>query len=429
MNIIVAIFLLGAIIIIHELGHFLLAKKNGITVTEFSVGMGPRLLSVKKNETRYSLKLLPLGGSCMMLGEDETVEDEGAFHKKGVWARFSVIFGGAFFNFILAFLLAIVVIFTIGVDSPYLTKVEEGTAAYEAGLREGDTIKRIDGRRIHFAKEVSPYFFFHPLSQEAVEITYERDGKNYTISAIPDQSSNLMLGFSYGTEMETAEILEVMKGGPLEEVGIEAGDVIINLNGNEIRNNDDLIEYLKKTPLTEESMSLKVLRKDRTIDVTVSPKIITSYSLGLNVNRQYEKVSPIQTIVNSAYEVRYNVRYALDSLGYLISGKASVKEISGPVGIVSVVGQIVDETQDYGIKAVLINLASFCILISANLGVMNLLPFPALDGGRLVFLLIEGLRGKPIAKEKEAVVHFVGMALLMLLMVFVVFNDIKNIVR
>ncbi|NLO08434.1 MAG: RIP metalloprotease RseP, partial [Clostridiales bacterium] len=153
MNLLIAILLLGIIIFIHELGHFLLAKKNGITVTEFSLGMGPRLASFVKGGTRYSLKILPFGGSCMMLGEDEDIDDDGAFHKKGVWARFSVIFAGAFFNFVLAFVLAIFVISSVGVDYPDVVKVEEGTPLYEAGIREGDRIKSINGKSIHFGKE------------------------------------------------------------------------------------------------------------------------------------------------------------------------------------------------------------------------------------------------------------------------------------
>ena len=129
MNIIIAILILGFIIIVHELGHFLLAKKNGVTVTEFSVGMGPRIASFVKNGTRYSLKLLPFGGSCMMLGEDETIEDEGAFNKKGVWARFSILFAGAFFNFLLALFLSLIVLGTDGVDLPDIIRFEKDSPA------------------------------------------------------------------------------------------------------------------------------------------------------------------------------------------------------------------------------------------------------------------------------------------------------------
>ena len=161
MNIIVAILILGVIVVIHELGHFLLAKTNGITVTEFSVGMGPRIASFVHKGTRYSLKVFPFGGSCMMLGEDETVDDEGSFHKKGVWARFSVIFAGAFFNFILAFVLALIILGDVGVDKPYVTTIKADGPAAEAGLQKGDLITAINGSPIHMSREIMYYYYFH----------------------------------------------------------------------------------------------------------------------------------------------------------------------------------------------------------------------------------------------------------------------------
>ncbi len=344
MNIVVAVLILGIVVIIHELGHFLVAKTNGITVVEFSVGMGPRLASFVRGGTRYSLKLLPFGGSCLMLGEDETVEDEGAFHKKGIWARFSTLFAGAFFNFILAFVLALIILGDVGVDKPYLSVVNEGSPAAAAGLQKGDLITELDGAKIHMSREIMYHFYFYPMSDQPVKVTVLRDGekKSFTITPeyVEDQSGYLM-GFSY--------------------------------------------------------------------------------------NAFREKVSPLEVIKYSFYELKHNIVNTIKSVGHLILGKISVKEVSGPVGIVNVVGDIVDESESYGIHTTLLSLAQFMILLSANLGVMNLLPLPALDGGRLVFILLEAIRRKPVPKEKEAVVHMVGMALLMLLMVFVMFNDIRNL--
>ena len=199
------------------------------------------------------------------------------------------------------------------------------------------------------------------------------------------------------------------------------------MNGTAIGSGNELSEYFDKNPLTNQPVTLTILHEGVSREISVTPKQVVYYDLGLDINYRSTKVSPLETIKNSFYELKFYVNYAIDSIGYLVTGKASVKEISGPVGIVNMVGDIVDEASDQGIKAVLLSLAGFCILISTNLGVMNLLPLPALDGGRLVFLLIEAVRGKPIPKEKEALVHFVGMALLMLLMVFVLFNDVRNI--
>lgn len=429
MNIIIAILLLGLVIFIHELGHFLLAKKNKITVTEFSLGMGPRLASFTKNGTRYSLKLLPIGGSCMMLGEDEDLEDEGAFNKKGVGARFSVIFAGAFFNFILAFVLAVVVISAVGVDYPEILKVEDGSAAYEAGLKEGDIIKKIDNKRIHFGKDIDTYLFFNPVDGEPIDITYERDGENYKTTIFPQLlPPYYRLGIQYSSETENAEILVVDPGLPFYEAGITAGDVITRINQTPIASGQDMVDYFTANPLNGDPLDITYIHGKEEKTVSITPKLVTSgYSLGWTYNLYREKVSPLETLKNSFFELKYNINYTLSSLKYLISGKASFNEISGPVGIVTMVDDIVEQTEDEGVGYVLLNLANFAMYLSANLGVVNLLPIPALDGGRLVFIIIEAIRRKPIPKEKEAMVHFIGLALLMLLMVVVIFNDFRKI--
>lgn len=429
MNIIVAILLLGLIIIIHELGHFLLAKKNGITVTEFSVGMGPRIASFVKNGTRYSLKVFPFGGSCMMLGEDEVVEDEGAFHKKSVWARFSVIFAGAFFNFILAFVLALIVIGAVGVDYPEVLKAQVGTPAYAAGLREGDRITSINGSAIHFGKEIDMYFFFHPVTGEPIDITYERDGTKYKTVLIPKLNDPFYkLGFGYSGETPNAEVLSVDPDFPFEQAGIAAGDVITKINDTPIAAGNDVAAYFKEHPLTKDSVSITYVHENTEKTVELTPVLVkNNYSLGLYYNVYREKVSALEAIKNSFYEIKFNIMYAINGIGYLITGRVGLNEVTGPVGIVNVVGDIVEETEEEGAGVVLLTLANFGVLLSTNLGVMNLLPLPALDGGRLVFLIIEAIRKKPIAKEKEAMVHLVGLALLMILMVFVLFNDIKKI--
>lgn len=428
MKIIVAVLILGVIVIIHELGHFLLAKKNGITVTEFSVGMGPRIASFPYKGTRYSLKLLPFGGSCMMLGEDETSDDEGAFGKKGVWARFSVIFAGAFFNFILAFVLALIVLGDAGVDKPYITSVKKESPAEEAGLQKGDLVTAINGSPIHFSRDIQYYYYFNTLTEKPVQVTLLRDGKKQTITINPVWTETYLLGCSYNVEAETAVLEDVWQDYPLSAAGLKVSDVIVNINGTDVKTAADLAAYLEEHPLGDNPISLSYSRDGAVSTVTVTPKLEQSdYAMGWSYNPYREKVSAFQAVKYSFYELKLNIVNTVKSIGHLIAGKIDVKEVSGPVGIVNVVGDIVSESQDYGIHATLLSLAQFCILLSANLGVMNLLPLPALDGGRLVFLLIEAIRKKPVPKEKEAVVHLVGMALLMLLMVLVMFNDIRNI--
>ena len=176
MNIIIALIIFSVIVIIHELGHFLLAKKNAITVTEFSVGMGPRLFSFEKNGTKYSLKILPFGGSCLMLGEDEVVEDENSFNKKSVWARISVVVAGPIFNFILAFLLAMFVVGVVGYDPAKISNVIDGMPAKEAGLMQGDVITKLNDENIDIYREVSAYMMFDYRGGD-LDVTFLRDNQ------------------------------------------------------------------------------------------------------------------------------------------------------------------------------------------------------------------------------------------------------------
>ncbi len=428
MNIIVALLILGVIVLIHELGHFLLAKANGVTVTEFSIGMGPRLASVEHKGTRYSLKLLPIGGSCMMLGEDESIDDEGAFNKKGVWARFSVIFAGAFFNFILAYVLSLIFVGNVGIDRPIVTGTVANSAA-EGALLEGDEITAINGSPIHFAREVNYYFYFNPLTDKPVEVTFVRDGAKKTSTITPKWTESYMLGCSYARTATPAKMESIQEGYPLAEAGLQAGDVIVNINGTDIASGEAFAAYIDANPLTGEGLTISYVRNNgNPVTVSVTPKLVASnYSIGVKYNSSFEKASTLDVVEYSFYEVKLNIVNTLKSVLYLISGKAHLNEIAGPVGIVNYVDDIVTETKDYGIGITVLSLIEFSIMISANLGVMNLLPFPALDGGRLVFILIEAIFRKPVPKEKEAMVHMIGMALLMALMVFVLFNDIRNI--
>ena len=348
MKIILALLIFSLIVVFHELGHFLLAKKNGITVTEFSLGMGPRLLSHVWGETRYSIKLLPFGGSCLMVGEDEDSDDVNAFNNKPVGARIAVVAAGPVFNFILAFVLALILLGMAGYDKAEISNLEAGMPMAEAGFQDGDVIKEFDGKHIVVNRELSYYLMFHPLSDAPVTITMDRNGQEITQTVTPklvkDDKGNesYRMGFAYGTR---------------ERIG------------------------------------------------------------GLNL------------IKYSAYEVKFWICTTVESLGQMIKGRVSAKDVSGPVGIVQAVGNVVQESKADGIKYVILNILSFGIMLTANLGVMNLLPIPALDGGRLLFLIIEGIRRKPLPEKFENYVNVGGFMLLMGLMVVILANDILKIIH
>lgn len=322
MGLILALLLFSFIVFFHELGHFLLARKNGIYVEEFSIGMGPVLVKRKGKETTYSIRLLPIGGACMM-GEDEVEnQDENSFNNKSVWARISVIAAGPIFNFILAFILSVIVVSWLGYDKPIVKTVMENSAAEEAGIQAGDVITEINGKNIHIFREISAYNQFHP--GEELELGFERDGEKHTVSlqTRPDETGRYLIGITQG---------------------------------------------------------------------------------------QYRKANAFTALQYGFYEVKFWIDYTIESLKMLFTGVIGLDQLSGPVGIVDVVDEAYDTNIQYGVSSVVLAFLNLSILLSANLGVMNLLPIPALDGGRLVFLIVEAVRGKRIPPEKEGMVHLAGL--------------------
>lgn len=344
MSILLAILVFGLIVLIHEFGHFIVAKKCGIGVLEFSIGMGPRLCSFVKGETRYSLKILPFGGSCMMLGEDQEESDPRAFNNKSVWARIAVIAAGPVFNFILAFVLALVIVSYIGYDAPVLSGVMEGFPAQEQGMQAGDTITEVNGHKVRVYRDVQLELFKN--QDRPVTVEYTREGES-------------------GTETQTAVLTP---------------------------------EY------SEENQAYM-------LGIQVSPYRTPTASVG-------------ETIKYSLYEVQYVIKSVVKSLAMIFQGDVGREDVAGPIRMVSIIDETVEVSRSYGLETMLLNLCNLCLMLSANLGAMNLLPIPALDGGRLVFLILEALRGKPIDQEKEGMVHMAGMVFLMGLMVFVLFNDV-----
>ncbi len=342
MNIVIAIILFSLIILFHELGHFLLAKLNGVQVNEFCLGLGPSIVGFQKGETYYSLKLFPFGGACMMEGEDEESNSNRAFGKKNVWQRFSIVFAGPFFNFILAWLLSLIILGAAGIDYPTIYQIQPASPAAEAGIEGGDTILKLDNKRIHFYREISVYTYFH--EGEEILVTWEHDGETFSASVTPrfdEESGRYLFGFqgSYGRQ----------------------------------------------------------------------------------------KASGPEVFKNSFFEMKYWITTTLQSLGKLVTGHLKMNDLSGPVGIVKTIGDTYTESRSDGAFYVFLNMLNMAVLLSANLGVMNLLPLPALDGGRLVFFIIEAIRGKRLDPQKEGMVHYVGLILLMVFMVVIMGNDIRKL--
>lgn len=429
MKIIFALLIFSAVILFHELGHFLLAKKNGIEVLEFSLGMGPRLWHTKKGGTIYSLKLLPLGGSCMMAGEDEEDDSPGSFHSASVWGRFCVIAAGPVFNFILAFVLALIILGFLGYTIPKVQMVEPGSPAYVSGLREGDLITEFDGYDIDTSNDLKIYLNVMGIPNDQVQMKVKRDGREITVSYKPQYEMKYLLGFNRSTvEEEPLEITSLIKGLPMEKTGIQVGDRITAINGTKIDTSGDYDKYLEQHPLSDQEevqITYEHHRKETT--VSIAPASYKSILLGFQYNLNREKGGVWNTIKYSFLEVKYWIRTTILSLKELILGKYSMKDLSGPVGVVTVIGDTYEQSKEEGTFWVWMNMLNMAILLSANLGVMNLLPIPALDGGRMIFILIEAIFRRPVNRKIEGMVHFAGFMLLMVLMVFVMYNDIMRL--
>ncbi|HIY01676.1 MAG TPA: RIP metalloprotease RseP [Candidatus Blautia faecipullorum] len=427
MKILIAVIIFSAIILIHELGHFLLAKKNGIVVTEFSLGMGPRLVSTQKGGTRYSIKLFPIGGSCAMLGED-TGEDElpGTFNAAPVWGRVSVVAAGPVFNFILAFVLSVIITAFVGYDPAEIMEVKAGSSAEQAGLQKGDIITEYNGYHIDLARDLYVYSYLNELTEEPVTVKVKRGGEERTVTFEPDVNVRYLLGFNR-SDADSMEVVSLIEGMPLQEAGLEPGDVITSVGGTPTPDGSAYDAYLEEHPLSDEPLEITYERNGLEYTAEITPREYRTPELGFSYNVGYIKTEGFQVLKYAALDVKYMIRTTVLSLKELVTGGLGVKDLSGPVGVVDAIGTAYEESKDEGALMVWMNLLNMAVLLSANLGVMNLLPLPALDGGRLVFLLVEAVRRKPVNREVEGMIHFAGLMLLMVLMIVVMYNDVLKI--
>ncbi len=436
---IIAILIFSLLVIFHEFGHFLAAKLNGVEVEEFSLGFGPRLLSVKKGETRYSLKLLLFGGSCRMKGmlnlesgEDggERGPEEGSFLAASVGRRAAIIFAGPLFNFILAFLCAVVVLSVVGYDPAEVLYVKEGSAAARAGLEAGDVITEFMGSRADIGRDVDNWFVFHDLTGDTeIRLSWIRDGQKYSASFSPDLEKRYMLGITYYLEDAEAVAEAVSPGSPLEEAGVMAGDVITSIDGTAIADAKELNEYFGAHPLGEEEVRLGLRRGSESYEVSVLPVSREQVNLGFSYNLGRVRTSARGVLKYALIELRYWIVTTVKSVASLFTGRFSVNDLSGPVGVVDIVGTTYEESRSEGPLMTWMNMLNLIILLSANLGVMNLLPIPALDGGRLVFLLYEAVFGKPVNRDVEAGIQTVAAVLLLILMVYVMYHDMTRMIH
>ncbi len=361
-SILAALVILGVVVTIHEFGHFIVGKLSGIAVTEFAVGMGPKLISWKGKETRYSIRILPLGGFCAFVGEDEDNPDPRAMNNQPVWKRFLTVFAGPFMNFFLVFVLAVVFIAGAWIVDP-------------------------------------------------------------------------------STVMTVPVLYQVEENMPAGRAGLMVGDVIIKVNGENVAQDLEGVEFLRSRIMSadEQGVNLTVLRGSETLDFTLVPEYSEAEGrplIGIVFETTYEGYDKnVITAIPEALKligrsIVETFAFLKDMIWRLLRG-LGVQEgsVAGVVGIVSSVSSDVSSGFSGGFTLGIQTIFLWIMNISLSLGIMNLLPIPALDGGRLVFLIYEAIRRKPLNREKEAIVNLIGFALLILLMIVVTVSDVRGLLK
>lgn len=343
MLIIIGVLLFELIVLIHEGGHFVAAKLSGVQVNEFALGMGPKLFSFTRGETKYSLRLLPIGGYCSMEGEDEESDNPRAFGNKSTWKRIIIVVAGAVMNIVLGLLMTL----TLVLQQPYYASTtissfpeKSVTVNY---LQEGDKLEEIDGYAIWNSRDIS--FAIGTCKNYEPNIKVSRNGQTVDLGNVPL--------YTYDSDGEKKIALDF---------------------------------YVDKVDKNFFSVC------EQTIGQTVS-----------------------------------TVRMVWASLVGLVTGKFGFNDMSGPVGVASAITTVASQGLETGFLDAFNNILYIMMILTINLGIFNLLPVPALDGGRLLFLLIELVRRKPIPQKYEGVIHGVGFALLMVFMLAVTFNDIVRV--
>ncbi|MEL0640420.1 sigma E protease regulator RseP [Pseudoalteromonas aliena] len=439
------ILALGILVAIHEYGHFWVARKMGVKVLRFSIGFGKPLLKWHdKYKTEYVIAAIPLGGYVKML--DERVDEVPAnqrhlsFNAKSVQARIAIVAAGPMANFLFA-IFALAVMYMVGVQSvkPVVGSITEGSRAEEAGIMPSQHIIKIGDDEIATWQDAT-FALMSSLGEESVEVTVRDKNLQPRIKTlnlngwkldqqdVPPLSS---LGIVPFRPKATLTIAAVTKDSAAEHANLQVNDTILAVNGETISNWQQLVNII--TQSANKSLQFSVKRQDTIQTITVTPKgrmdnngiergflgvapVVQQWPDGYVETRHY---GPLDSIVRGTKETWRLITLSFDMIGNLITGQVSVKNLSGPVGIAVGAGTSVS----YGLVAFL----SFLALISVNLGVFNLLPLPVLDGGHLMYYIIELFRKKPVSEKTQEFGFKVGALLLIFLTCFALFNDVSRL--
>ncbi len=429
---------LGVLIFVHELGHFILAKRQGVKVEEFSLGFGPRIIGVRKGETDYRISALPLGGYVKMLGEDpddeKGADDQRSFAKKSVWQRVKIVAAGPLMN--LVFSLAVMpLVFFIGRSEPVFLRekpvvpgVRSESPAEMAGLRKNDLILAIDGKQVKDWEDVLNKFILSPNGH--LNLTIERGSKTFDQDVAVTEMPEIRGGYVGIEPMlflgNEAVIDNVAPGGPAETAGIKKGDRVISVNGRPVGDWLGLSELVSKSG--GEETRLEVMRGEEKLSLTVKPlynEEAKRWLIGIVKDRQsglpmeIVRLGLFDSIVEGTKENVKLVGLTFTVLGRLFTGGISYKVLGGPV--------IIAKASAAAAASGISNFLYFLAFLSLQLSIINILPIPVLDGGHLLFFGIEAVRRKPLSVKVRQYATQAGFFLLIGFMLLVTWNDLESV--
>ena len=438
MTILYFIIALGLLIFIHELGHFIVAKRNGVCVEVFSLGFGPRLLGFKKGDTDYRVSLFPLGGYVKMKGEDPDEEGEAhdprSYSAKSVFTRMRIVFCGPLMNLVLAFIL-MPIVFMIGKSEPAFLQevpvvpdVRAESPAEGAGLMKGDVITSVDGEPVHAWEGVLNRILLSP--RQTLTFGVDREGRHMEMPVEVGEIPGLKGGFVGIEPMlflgADPYVGEVKARGAADAAGVKSGDLIISFGGEKV------IDWLDLTRMVNESggdeTELVVERDGQRITLPVEARYneeFGRYIIGITKDRmsgvpmKLQKYGFSEALVKGTKENIKLLGLTFDVLKRLFTAKLSFKVIGGPV--------IIAKASAAAAKTGISNFIYFLAFLSLQLSILNLFPIPVLDGGQLVFLGYEGIARHPLNARFRMIAHQVGFVFLISLMLLITLNDIDNV--
>ena len=404
------IILLGFLIFIHELGHFTVAKLCKVKVNEFAIGFGPTIWKKQGKETKYALRLFPLGGFVSMEGEEERSEDSRSFSKASIPKRIAIVVAGATVNIIFAVVIYFIISATSGTYiSNEINSTINGYAAQSIDLKNGDKIVQIDNKKINNKADLDK--ILKKSKGEDLNIKIERENNTLDFTIKPTEVKTKVTGIYLD---ENCKIAAVEKGSSSEKQGIKSNDKLIKINNKEINEDrNKALELIGEKGVN--TMLVTVERKGKEINIELTPDYVSSYYLGVNLKQAPDTF--INRCIGAKIQTKEFVFSIVDNLKKLFTGNVGIDQMMGPVGI----SEVVAKTNGFQ------EFISMMALISLSLGVTNLLPIQALDGGKIFILIIEAIRRKPMKQETEINIQLLGFSILIALSLYVTYNDILRI--